>query len=64
MKTVKYRGESYSVPEWVNYIATDACGLITGYESKPTSYDDEFLPTGGRIEFIDSVDWSDSLEKV
>lgn len=64
MKTVKYKSELYSVPKWVNYIATDKNALIMGYENKPILQDDHFLPNGGRWEFIDSMEWENSLEKV
>lgn len=35
MKQVEFQGSMYSVPEWANYIATDADGTVCVYETKP-----------------------------
>ncbi|POY47628.1 hypothetical protein [Avibacterium paragallinarum] len=33
---VMYRGKEYSVPNWVNYIATDPTGEVYGFKDRPT----------------------------
>jgi len=35
MKTVKYKGQSFQVPEWAKFIAADACGAIYAYRTIP-----------------------------
>lgn len=34
-KTIIYKGETYNVPKWVSWVATDRDGRIYGYEEKP-----------------------------
>lgn len=34
-KTISYYGNSYKVPLWVNYVATDSDGRIFGYKNRP-----------------------------
>lgn len=64
MKTVKYRGVECIVSDWVNFIATDKDAQVIGYENKPILHEDQFLPAGGRWEFVDITEWENSLEKV
>lgn len=35
MTKVDYFGEKFYVPDWVNFIATDKLGEVTGHEEKP-----------------------------
>lgn len=43
MKTVTYRDETYEVPEWVKYIATDSNGSIYGYEYEPAKFNRQWM---------------------
>lgn len=70
-KRVEYQGETFDVPEFVNYIATDSSGDRYGYSNKPevpdwihawrtsvSTSDYYFLGVGS------SKDWRDSLVQV
>lgn len=35
MKTIKFRGDLYNVPEWVNFMAVDRDRTVYAYEKKP-----------------------------
>lgn len=66
-KTVTYRGATYLVPQWVNYIAEDSDGDVFGYEFEPSRGYNSWTPAGpGRCTYIEpSVSgWYDSLVKV
>ena len=69
MKTVKYRGNEYNIPEWVSYIATDENGGVWGFEDKPYSSRGYWLNREqcGKCKRIGSLNidnWENSLEKV
>lgn len=64
MKIVKYQGKEFEVSDWVNFIATDKDTQVIGYENKPVLHEDQFLPVGGRWEFVDIAEYENSLEKV
>lgn len=34
-RKVKYRGKTYTVPDWVRWIATDLNGSVCGFRVKP-----------------------------
>jgi hypothetical protein len=65
-KQVNYRGSTYEVPTWVNFIATDVDGEIYGYEDAPQidKYEDTWY--GGLCRLISKrpTDWRQSLERV
>lgn len=50
-----------NVPDWVNYIATDANGATYYYEQKPTMIEDCWV-SGQRSELVTAThDWRQSL---
>lgn len=47
-----FQGTYYDVPEWANYIAKNADGLIYAYESQPKQLEVNRRPEGGRCECV------------
>jgi len=56
MKTVTYKGQVFTVPEWAKFIAADADGQVYVYDDKP-----ECLPNGtysqgnGKMYYIGDI---------
>jgi hypothetical protein len=49
-------------PDWANYIATDADGMMYYYENRPSSATNVWVESEGRIEqALGAVRWRDSL---
>lgn len=69
MKTITYHGKEYIVEDWVNFVATDYCGDIWGYENEPgkEKYQDAWNNSNGGDYCLvnqSEIDWENSLEKV
>lgn len=49
MKTVKYKGQVFTVPDWAKFIAADADGKVWAYSEYPdTKWDKNmYMGTGG-----------------
>ena len=50
-KTIEYYGKTYTVLDWVEYVATDKDGLICGYASIPQSCGDWWVCDGDDLTF-------------
>lgn len=49
MKQVIYQGQSFEVPTWANYIATDRTGYVYVFDYEPTyNYHGELVGGGYR----------------
>jgi hypothetical protein len=68
-KKIIFEGQTYEVPVWVRWVARDADGEITGYETQPIERSVQwYVPhsqSSGRNFCIGwATDWEDSLTEV
>lgn len=46
MKTVKYMGSTYNVPEWAAFLTFDQFGLVYAFETKPRLEEGHWVQDG------------------
>lgn len=67
-KTIEYKGNKYTVPTWVKWVATDKDGSIYGYENKPEVCVVDWWCQGSRrfhkMATPTGKGWEDSLTEV
>lgn len=56
MKTIKYLGVEYEVPNWVKFVVADEDGALYGYEHRPAGYGAlRYTANNGRDFFIKNI---------
>jgi hypothetical protein len=65
-KQVRYKGTTYEVPTWVNYIAEEENGDLWGYADEPQICEEDGEWYGGLCRLISKrpTNWTNSKEKV
>jgi hypothetical protein len=64
MKTIVFEGKKYEVKNWVNFVARDIDGTITGFELKPNFYDVGWEEDSGRSMDIFRPAFYDATESL
>lgn len=66
MKTVKFEGQEYEVPEWCHWMARDEGGQVYAFEIQPYLNQATFRTESGNVcEVTPTIpDWRESKVKV
>ena len=66
MKTIKFEGKQYEVPDWVNFVVRNEDGGIVGHYDEPIYLSHNWHSFGESYVIVDNPisDWRRSLTEV